>query len=376
MKPFEWTRDDLEFMQQALRLAEKGRGAVSPNPMVGCIMVKNGKKIGAGYHRGFGLPHAEVEAFKEALTRENSFEGSTVYVTLEPCCHSGENKKTPPCVPYLIESGVKRVVIAMLDPNPEVAGRSVRMLKRAGITVDVGCLQSQSQELNKGFCTWITKNRPYVSVKVAASLDGKIATKSGDSKWITSPESRKLVYELRDLSDAILVGKGTVLADNPHLKGHTTEPLRVILDSTLKTPLASHVYETGKVIVMSTPQASPAKIATFNKHGIEVCILPELTVKRVLKELAQRGVTSVFVEGGSSVFGSFFDSDSADCIYWFTAPLIIGGASALGAVGGEGVRMLKNAHRYTIESCAQVDGDLLTTLVRTAENHERDRRSS
>lgn len=351
-------------MQEALDLAEHGRGAVSPNPMVGCVVVKNNKKIGSGYHQGFGLAHAEKNALNNALTTESSLKGTTLYVTLEPCCHDSETKKTPPCVPYIIEAGISRVVVAMLDPNPEVSGRGVRMLKRAGVTVEVGCMESQSRELNAGFISWVTQKRPYVSVKVASSLDGKIATKSGDSKWITSEKSRKLVYELRDRSDAILVGKGTVLADNPRLHGATTEPLRVILDSQLKTPLASHVYETSKCLIFATQSASQAKITNFRKSGIEVVVLPEISFKRVLKELALRGITSVFVEGGSHIFGSVFDSNLVDRIYWFTGPFVIGGLDSLSAVGGEGVRMVKNAHKYKLTTVTHIEDDVFLILER------------
>lgn len=365
------TTDDAFFMTRALELAKKGLGAVSPNPLVGAVLVKDNEVIGEGYHRGYGLAHAEVEAFADAKNKHNDVHGSTLYVTLEPCSHETPHKKTPPCMPVVIGSGVTRVVCAMIDPNPDVSGRGMRLLKRARIETELGCLEKEANELNKGFVETMTKKRPFVAVKIATSLDGKIATKTRESKWITSKESRDSVYRLRDNFDAIIVGRGTVMEDNPRLKGEKTEPLRVILDSKLKTPITAHVYESPKALVFTTKAASEAKIAVFKRAAVDVVVLPEISLKRVLKELTGRGIVSVFIEGGAQVFGSAFDEDVVNRIYWYTAPIIIGGAEGISAVAGEGIKSLKNAKKFRWVSCEQSDEDLLMTLDRKTDSFGR-----
>lgn len=364
MKNNPWSESDIHFMQRAIELAERGRGAVSPNPLVGAVLVKNQVIIGEGYHHGFGLPHAEKEALLCAQKGGYSVKGATLFITLEPCCHTSSSKKTPPCSPLLIESGIKRIICALQDPNPLVSGRGIRQLKRAGIVVEIGCLESMATELNIGYISCIEKKRPFVVVKIASSIDGRIATKTGESQWITSDTSRKSVYTLRDHFDAILVGKGTILADNPHIRGLKTEPLRVILDSELKTSLTAHVYESPKAIVYTTPKAPVSKIEAFKRGGVDVIVLPELKLKRVVKELLSRGIMSLFIEGGSEIFGSAFDEDIVDRVYWYFAPVVIGGKNALSAVNGEGVRRLKNAKQYVWKTCEQIGPDLLMILER------------
>lgn len=362
---------DAQYMAKALELAKNGLGAVSPNPLVGALLVKDEVVVGQGFHRGFGLPHAEVEAINDAKKKGHDIRGATLYVTLEPCSHDSPHKKTPPCVPLIIENGIERVVCAMIDPNPDVSGRGVRLLKRARIDVESDCLTHEAHELNKGFIETMTKKRPFVLAKIATSLDGKIATKTGESKWITSKVSRDAVYRLRDTVDCIIVGRGTVEADNPRLRGETTEPLRVILDSKLKTPITAHVYESAKALVFTTKAASDAKIAVFKRAAVDVVVLPEITLKRVLKELTSRGILSVLIEGGAQVFGSAFDEDVVNRIYWYTAPVIIGGADGIAAVAGEGIKALKNAKKYRWLTCEQSADDVLMILDRKTDSFGR-----
>lgn len=329
---------DEKFMKRALSLAEKGRGFVSPNPPVGCVIVKNGKIAASGWHRKFGFPHAEIEALKKTGAKAK---GATMYVNLEPCAHFG---KTPPCAAAIIESGIKRVVVAMKDPNPLVNGRGIKILKKSGVRVAIGCLKNEAEELNEVFIKYIVKEEPFVALKAAMSLDGKIATKTGDSKWITSDSSRKFVKNLRDKYDAVLVGIETVLKDNPRLCGSNTEPLRVILDSKLRIPLAAKVLRNKKVLIFTTKKAPRKKIGILQKKGFKIKIFPEnIRIVPLLHFLGKQNISSVLVEGGSEIFGSFFDAKSVDKIYWFVAPKIIGGINAKPAVSGQGVNLLRKA---------------------------------
>lgn len=347
----------ISFMQRALFLAKKGAKKVSPNPLVGAVLVKDGKIIGEGYHRAFGLPHAEIEAFKSAKKRGHTIKGATLYVTLEPCMH--EEKKTPPCVPAVIESGVSKVIIAMKDPNPKVSGRGIQALKRAGIATEVGLCGAHAKELNAPYIKWITTAIPFVAMKVAMSLDGKTATRTGDSKWITSQKSRTYVHELRDTCDAILVGSHTILLDNPILKGKTCEPIRIILDSTLKTPLTANVLRDSNVIFATTDRAPQKKIRVLEKLGVRVKVFPKkISIVPLLKYLGSVGISSVFVEGGAEVFGSFIDSKQIDKVYWFIAPKIIGGSNAKPATSGMGVAFIKNAMNLTNMQTKQIGTDL------------------
>ncbi len=371
MKTKYTSSEDSAYIARALEIAKKGLGAVSPNPLVGAVLVKNNEIIGEGYHHGFGLAHAEIEAIADAKKNDKDIRGAVLYVTLEPCSHEIPHKKTPPCVPVLVSSGIERVVCSMIDPNPDVSGRGIRLLKREKIETVVGCLEKEAQELNKGFVETMTKKRPFVAVKVATSLDGKIATKTGESKWITCKESRDSVHEMRDKFDAILVGRGTVMADNPRLKGEQTEPLRIILDSKLQTPITAHVYETPKALVFTTKAASTAKIAVFKRAAVDVVVLPEISLKRVLKELTSRGILSLLIEGGSKIFGSAFDEDVVNRIYWYTAPIVIGGADGVSAVSGDGIKSLKNAKKYKWVSCAQSADDIIMTLDRKTDSFGR-----
>jgi len=322
---------DLVFMGRALELAKVRKGLTHPNPTVGCVIVKNGKIVGEGFHRKAGEPHAEVVALQRA---GKEAEGSTVYVTLEPCSHYG---RTPPCSLALINARVKRVVIATVDPNPKVAGRGIEMLKRAGIEVKVGLLKEEADKLNEDFFWWITRKRPFVVLKVAQTLDGFIATSKGESKWITNRESRRKVHLLRCQSDAVLVGVGTVLKDNPQLTVRSVpcerQPLRVILDKDLKTPLDANVTDTSKVgTLIFTASTDKRKIERFLKRGVEVVRAPTeennpnlLNLEWVLDYLGkEKEVVQLLVEGGSSVFGSFLRRKLFNRLVVFVAPKVFG----------------------------------------------------
>lgn len=313
-------------MKKVLRLALKGAGKVSPNPMVGAILVKDGKIIATGYHEYYGGPHAEVVALDKA---KGEAKDATLYVNLEPCVHFG---KTPPCVPKIIESGVKRVVIATLDPNPLVSGRGVKFLRESGIEVVTGVLEKDAKKLNEAFFKWITKKVPFVILKVAASLDGKIANALGKSKWITSLDSRKLVHKFRALYDAVLVGVGTILKDDPELTVRLVRgrnPIRVILDAHLKTPLGAKVLaSSGRRIIFHSEFVSKEKVEELKRVGVELYVIPSkdgfLDLVEILKKLGELGIASVMVEGGKGVFSSFLKEGLVDKLLYFIAPKIVG----------------------------------------------------
>ena len=336
-------------MRRALELAEKAAGRTSPNPMVGAVIVKNGRLIAEGYHKKAGHPHGEIEALNKAGKRAK---GGQLFVNLEPCCHHG---RTPPCTEAIIESGLKEVYIGMRDPNPLVAGKGIRRMKRAGIAVHVGILKQKCQRLNEIFVKFIQTGMPFVTLKAAVSLDGKIATSSGESQWITGSEARQQVHQMRDRVDAILVGAGTVIEDNPRLtarlkKGRGSNPARVILDSRVEIPLKSRVFQHARrdrVIYVTTGRASTRRINRLNKAGVQVYLLSErndrIQLKKLIKLLGQSGITSVLVESGGSLNASLLRERVLDKIVFFLAPLIIGGDSAPGAVGGPGIKRLKQA---------------------------------
>jgi diaminohydroxyphosphoribosylaminopyrimidine deaminase/5-amino-6-(5-phosphoribosylamino)uracil reductase len=327
---------DENFMRRALDLAARGRGSVEPNPMVGCVIVRDGRVIGDGYHQKFGEPHAEREAL--AAARELP-RGATVYVNLEPCCHS--NKKTPPCVPALIEAGVARVVVGCVDPNPQVFGKGIEALQAAGIDVKVGVLEAESKQLNAAYFAKVVAGRPYVTLKWAQSADGKVAGPKGQRKQISNDQSMKVVHELRARSDAILVGIGTVLADDPILTARGREfrrPLiRAVMDSSLKIPIQSRLVKTaaeGKVIVYCS--AGTAKIrgtVPFIEKGVEVVEVPVGRMARpaptfVLADLAKRGVTHLVVDAGPTLGQSLIDQGLADRLWVIHSPIVVGAADA------------------------------------------------
>ncbi len=323
--------EEEKMMRRCLELAVKGSGRVSPNPMVGCVIVKKGKIIGEGYHRRFGDAHAEVNAVKSATA---SVEGSDVFVSLEPCSHFG---KTPPCADLLIEKGIRRVYVSMPDPNPMVNGSGIRKLKRAGIEVYVGLLADESRKINEAFVKYIQTGLPFVTLKAAQSLDGRIALNDGKSKYITSSESLKMVHSLRAGSDAVLVGAGTVIADDPSLtvrlvKGRS--PVRIVVDGNLRSPLDARMFRDGAskvILICSTAAAerSARRVSLFRKQGVDVRELRgnregKIAIRALLGMIGRLGIASVMVEGGSNIFSEFIKAGGAEKLLIFTAPIILG----------------------------------------------------
>lgn len=345
---------DVKYMQRALTLAENGRGWTMPNPMVGAVVVNNdGTVVGEGYHPKAGEPHAEIFALRQA---GESARGATLYVTLEPCCHHG---RTPPCTEAIIAAGIRRVVVACLDPNPKVSGEGISILKEAGIEVDVGVMECAAISLNEAFIRFMGTGQPFVSLKWAMSLDGKIATHTSDSRWISSEQSRMVAHQLRHSHAAILVGAGTVLADNPELTtrlpGCGRNPLRVILDPELSAPETAKVFgclDLAPTVVYAGDAACRHKAQRMSDRGVEIVQLPVLAsggfnLRTVLQDLARRNTISVLVEGGSEVHGSFLTAKLADKVHVFVAPLLIGGRSAPGPVAGAGFSMISSAMHLT-----------------------------
>jgi len=338
--------DDTEWMKRALHLAEKGRGRTSPNPMVGAVLVKDGRAIGEGYHARAGEAHAEIVALQQG--REEA-RGATLYLNLEPCTHYG---RTPPCVPRVIEAGVKRVVIGMEDPNPLVKGKGIEILRRDGLDVEVGILEKECRRLNEAFCKYILKKEPFVILKVAAMLDGKIATRNGDSKWISGEASRRFVHKLRDQVDGVLVGIGTVLKDDPLLTARIRggrDPYRIVLDSRLRIPEEAKVIgaSASRAIIAATELAPKDKIERLEKRGVQILILDSkegrVDLKSCLSKLGEIGMMSLLVEGGSQVNGSFLDKGLIDKLLLFFSPRLIGDQQAPGIFGGRGVFNLQEA---------------------------------
>lgn len=335
------------YMQQALAIARYATGRTSPNPLVGAVIVKDGRIVGQGWHRKAGTPHAEVHALAQA---GELAKGATVYVTLEPCSHHG---RTGPCADALIEAGVKKVVVAMTDPNPEVAGNGLVRLRAAGIEVVEGVLTAEAASINEVFLKWITTGMPFGILKTAMTLDGKIASHTGHSKWITSEAAREYVHKLRDIYDGILVGVGTILADNPKLTTRLPEgghnPVRIIVDTRARTPLTANVVtdKQAPTIIAVGREAPVERIEALQKLGIEVVVLEQnsqgVDLRQLFKVLGERRITSVFIEGGATINASLLADNLIDKVYAFVAPKIIGGKSAPGPVGGTGVDTVDQA---------------------------------
>jgi diaminohydroxyphosphoribosylaminopyrimidine deaminase/5-amino-6-(5-phosphoribosylamino)uracil reductase len=321
----------------------------SPNPLVGAVIVKNEKIIGEGYHEIYGGPHAEINAFKHA---DEDVKGATLYVTLEPCSHYG---KTPPCAEAIVEKGIKKVVIALGDPNPEVSGRGIKLLREHGIEVVTGVLQEESKKLNEIFLKYITTMLPFCILKTAMTLDGKIATRSGDSKWITNEASRNYVHKLRHRVSGIMVGANTILQDNPFLntrlkEGNGSDPIRIIVDTGAKIPLESNVLNLeskAHTIIATTNLAKKEKLRELESKGAEIIILPQtdhgVDLKCLMKELGKRKIDSVLLEGGSELNYSALEADIIDKVIAFIAPKIIGGREAKTSVGGLGRNVMEDA---------------------------------
>jgi len=343
---------DREFMTLALRRACRGWGRTSPNPMVGALVVRGNRVVGRGFHAYAGGPHAERIALEEA---GDAARGATLYVTLEPCNHFG---KTAPCTEAVLKSGIRRVVIGQKDPNPRVRGGGAKRLMDAGIQVDCGILDSECAHLNEAFTVFVTRNRPFVALKTAATLDGKTATAIGDSQWITNERSRRFVHRLRAASDAILVGMGTIRADDPRLTCRYSpgrDPLRVILDSRLTLSPDRRVFnkESRAGLLICTCQgADSERKRLMERVGAEVLEVEErngrVSLSAVMRELAARDITSVLIEGGAEVSASAIGEGVVDKVYFFYAPKILGGPDAPGMVGDLGIRR--------IDGCLNVRG--------------------
>lgn len=339
-------RDEL-YMRRALGLAARGRGLTHPNPCVGALVVKGDRIVGAGYHRRCGLPHAEADALRRA---GKAARGSTLYVTLEPCNHFG---RTPPCTDLIIRSGVKRVVAAMKDPNPVTGGRGIRRLKARGIATVVGVLEAEAEALNLPFIKFMKTNMPYVTLKIAESLDGKIATRAGDSRWITSDSSRAYVHRLRRKADAVMVGANTAVTDDPTLLARVPgrkQPARVVVDSGLRTPLTARIFSTvfsSPVIIATTSKASSRKAAAYAMKGATVLFAASkggrVGLKDLLRRLGRMGLIDILVEGGGELAASLVEARLVDRFLFFIAPKIIGGRGAVPSVGGRGVGRVGDA---------------------------------
>lgn len=352
------------LMAEALAEAKKAEGRTRPNPLVGCVLVRDGEIVARGYHARAGEAHGEVAALR-AL--EGSAEGCEAYVNLEPCCHHG---RTPPCTEALINAGIRRVYVGTLDPFPEVSGKGIDALRRAGVEVISGVLEDESRRLNQPYFKRITTGLPWVAVKYAMTLDGKIASSTGDSAWISSPASRRRVHQLRDTHDAIMVGTGTLVRDNPRLTCRIDggrDPVRVVLDARLSAPLDATVFDPQlseeKTIVVVGPGASAERRQILVERGVELLETPvdaygRLDLRHMLRGLAERELPSVFVEGGSRLLGSLFDARLVDRVYAFVAPKIIGGENAPSAVAGRGLQEMKEAlelDRLAIEVIGERD---------------------
>jgi diaminohydroxyphosphoribosylaminopyrimidine deaminase / 5-amino-6-(5-phosphoribosylamino)uracil reductase len=340
---------DERMMRRALALAARGLGETNPNPAVGCVVASGARVVGEGFHARAGGPHAEVEALRQAGPRAR---GATLYVTLEPCAHQG---RTPPCAPLVRQSGVARVVAALRDPSPPVAGRGLALLRRAGVAVETGLLAAEAARLDERFLTWARRGRPFVLLKAAMTLDGRMATASGRSRWITGPSERRQARWLRRLHDAVLVGVGTVLADDPLLlpSPRTRRPfLRVVLDSRLRLPLGSRLARTATprtpVLVLSCAP-EPSRRRGLEAAGVRVVEVSEsrgrVSLPAALDALAACGVASLMVEGGGEALGSFLAARRADQVALFRAPLLLGGRGSRPAFGGPDPAEIREALR-------------------------------
>ena len=355
-----FTADDHQFMALALRLAEDGLFTTTPNPRVGCVLVKDGQIIGQGAHLKAGEPHAEVMALRDAEQKfPNSIKGATAYVTLEPCSHFG---RTPPCANALVDAGVARVVVAMQDPNPKVAGNGLHILATAGINVECGLMEAQARELNIGFVTRMTNHKPYVRVKIAASLDGRTALANGESKWITGEAARQDVQQWRARSCAILTGVGTVLADNPQMNVRiptTRQPLKIIVDSQLRTPADANILKDGNVLIAYSQGTEAQKLA-LNAAGAELIQVgnqPKVGLKTLLNALAERGINEVMVEAGQTLNGALLAAGLVDEFIFYYAPLILG-TDARGMLAIPALQSMQDRIALQIVDTRQIGPDI------------------
>lgn len=349
---------DEYLMLRCINLAKRGAGYVSPNPLVGCVIVKDGKIIAEGYHKKFGLPHAEVNAIDDALTKGIDLKGSVIYINLEPCSHYG---KTPPCVDKIIENKFSKAVIGIKDPNPVVAGRSIKKLKKAGIEVISGILEKECREVNKFFLKYITKGLPYVTIKAAMTMDGKIARENYESKWITSLDSRELVHKMRSEYDAVLVGRKTVKYDDPeltvrHVKGRN--PFRIVIDANLSLKTNHKLFsdsQSNKTIILTSKVKNSKKASLLEKNFVKIIECRSqrsvIELNDALKKIAKLGISSVMVEGGSETYSHFLKQNMVDEILIFISPKVY----------GDGIQMFKHDFDFSgnIRSIEKIGSDVL-----------------
>lgn len=357
--------NDLEYMQRALELAKRGAGTVSPNPLVGCVIVKDGKILGEGWHTVYGEAHAERNAIADAESKGNSIGGTTAYVTLEPCSHHG---KTGPCADALIEKKIGRCVIAVQDPYKEVAGQGIQKLRKAGIEVEVGLLEEEAREINKFFLKFVTKHLPYVTLKMAMSMDGKAALKSGKSKWISSEESRKVVHQMRSEYDAVMVASATVIADDPELTVRSVEgrnPRRIILDASLRLDEGMKVLsdsDADKTILLTTHPAfrdKREKVKQLSDRGVKICkvgtIEGQLDLNEAFHLLAKENITSILVEPGPTLATAMLRAGQFDELVLFLAPMVLGDDAKSG-FGDMFVKDLAKHERLRLHETKRVEG--------------------
>jgi diaminohydroxyphosphoribosylaminopyrimidine deaminase/5-amino-6-(5-phosphoribosylamino)uracil reductase len=356
---------DETYMKMALSLAEQGRGWTSPNPLVGAVVVKDGEVVGKGFHQSAGGPHAEVFALEES---GDDARGATLYVTLEPCNHTG---RTPPCTHAILKSRIKRLVVGMKDPNPRVTGGGLDYLRRQGLDVAVGVCEDECRRLNEIFIKYASTTLPFVILKCAATLDGRIATRTGDSKWITNPHSRHFVHELRHAADAVMVGIGTVVKDNPQLttrlegrKG--SDPMRIVLDTHLSMPLDAkllHLSSNSDTLIVSSSSVSPEKRKSLQRAGVQLlsmgCHEDRIDLKALVRELGRRQITSLLIEGGSRVNGSALRAGIVDKVHMFYAPKICGGDDGVAVCAGPGVERMEQSMRLKDISVHRFEDDVM-----------------
>lgn len=351
------------WMHRVFELALQGRGTTSPNPMVGAVLVKNGRVIGEGFHRQAGSPHAEIVALRAAGKKAR---GATLYVNLEPCSHQG---RTPPCTEAILQAEIEKVITAMPDPNPEVNQKGIQDLRKAGIPVEVGIFEKEARKLNEVFLKWISSDFPFVLLKSAITLDGKIADAEGNSKWITGEKSRKLAREMRSWYDGILVGINTILQDDPLLTSRVRggkNPIRLILDSTLRTPAESQIVKTARQVPtwIVASKKNPAREKLLSESGVEIFYFPLLKnrngvdLQKLCGFLGERKITSLLVEGGAKVHGSFLRERLADKVMLFVAPKFLGEAG-MSAIQGLGKNSLEEALPLKEIHVTKIDEDLL-----------------
>ena len=356
---------DKAYLEMAYSLAEKAKGWSSPNPYVGAVIVNNGDIVGVGYHEKPGLPHAEIIALNQAGVKARN---ATAYITLEPCTHWG---RTPPCVDTVLKSGLKRIVISSFDPNPLVYTKGYEKIKAAGIEVCIGLLEEKNKRLNETYIKYITQKIPFVTIKAALSLDGKTATRTSDSQWISSPETREYIHLLRGEYDSLLVGINTILRDDPlltvrHPNWKAKQITRVILDTKLRFPQNAKIADTlseGKILIFTAEKNRGGKADSLRKKGVEIFHLPadngKIKLKSVLTQLGERGISSLIVEGGNTLQTSFLDNRLVDKVFLTLSPKLIGGKEAAYFYQGQGAELINNAMQLKNLSFLQIGDDIL-----------------